>query len=196
MGLVELEQPGGCRPPQVGIVEGVETGQIEDQVGTRGRSAGERSEGADALFAIVVGGVDGGQVADQQGDQPEPDDRLHEGDPGPEAAVRRREPEGGDRGAADLERPLPRAGLRAPEDEGEADDDRHHPHQRQAHQRHRRVQAAEVGRSGPVAAVVDQDAVGDGERRPGDPGERIAGEDDRLDGGDQHTEHQEYAEGE
>ena len=81
--------------------------QVLQQLGGAGRRAGDGAKPDDALLPPVVGGEDGRQVADEEGDQPEPDRRLDEGDPDAARPVRLGEPQRRERGAADLERLLP-----------------------------------------------------------------------------------------
>ena len=186
VGLVQVEDPTGCRPPHIRIVQGAEPLQGGQHVDRRRGCAGERPHHADPLLALVMGRVDGGQIADQQRHQAEPDDGLDEGQPHLAAAFGGGEPQRGQRGAADLEGSRHGAGVDAPEDEGEPDGDRQHPHQRETDQGDRRVQPPEVVAPVGVPPWPDQEPVGDGEHGPGDPGESVAGEDHRLQGRDQN----------
>ena len=186
MGLVDLEQPAGRRPPQFRIVQGAQAVECGQQVDRGGGRAGERAQDDDPLLALVVGGVDGGQVADQQGHQSQPDRRLHEGQPDPGVAGRLGEAQREQRRSADFEGAAQRSGLDAPEDEAEGDGHRDHPHQREGDQGDRCIQSTKVCLPILVPPPVDEDPVGHGEHESGDAGVPLAGQDDRLQRRDEH----------
>ena len=75
----------------------------------------------------------------------------------------------------------------APVDEREAEGDREHPDQGQADQRHRGVEATQVGLAVPCSSTRwTRIAVGHGEDEPGDAGEAVPREHHRLEGRDEY----------
>ena len=148
MGLFEIEEPVGLVAPEVLTNKGADPVQGEQEVDGRGRGPGERTHADDPLLPPVVGRKDAGQIADQQGDEPEPDRGLNEGEPDPARRVWLAEPEGRQGGATVLERLLPNQTSGAPEDQGEGDGHQDHPGQWQGHERHRGVHPPQLPGAG------------------------------------------------